>query len=159
MISKRLQEAKKKMKEENKIMPLTQTLWNMEKDYAIKRQEAREIEPFRVGDHIEVFSKVKKDDKIRTVSFEGYCIAKSNKGLPVSKNIGGLRSSFKVLRLSGEQRIVKHFSLHANVVKVKIITKYISRRAKRYDLVRNEKISKISLKRDFSVRNYGEKNK
>ena len=151
-VSKTLKAARNKMIQEHGHKPLIQNLLNHERDYAATRRQTKTINHFRVGDYIEVQTQTKKGEKVRTISFKGHCIARVNKGLPVDERTPGLGSSFKVLRLSGEQRIVKHFCLHGALTKVDVITQNISRRVKRYDLVRNKKISKVSLKRDFSKR-------
>lgn len=151
-ISKTLKAARNKMMKDYGHKPLINSLLDHERAYAASRAESKQINHFRVGDYIDVKTQVKKGDKVRTVSFKGHCIAKTNRGLPVSKEIPGLGSSFKVLRLTGEQRILKHFCRHGSPSTVEVITQHISRRVKRYDLVRNKKLSKISLKRDFSQR-------
>jgi ribosomal protein L19 len=151
-VNRTLKAARNKMVQEHGHAPLVHNLLENERQYAETRNTQKQINHFRVGDYIDVQSLVKKGEKIRTVSFKGHCIARVNKGLPVNDQIPGLGSSFKVLRLSGEQRTIKHFCIHGAMHKVEVITQNISRRVKRYDLVRNKKISKISLKRDFSKR-------
>lgn len=110
-------------------------------------QESRgndKFENFNVGDTINVGVKIADVSGFRTQSFEGICIARSNKSV---------RSSFTVRRIgAGGEGIEQMFMLYLSDIEfIKVIKRGVVRRAKLYYL-RNLKGKAAKVKERHSFK-------
>ncbi len=88
--------------------------------------KSRKIQPFRVGDTIDVKTITSDSDTKRIQSFEGVVIAKRNRSIS---------SSFIVRKISYGEGINKKFMLYSpNIKEIKVIRHGSVRRAKLYFL-------------------------
>ncbi|MGH7831484.1 MAG: 50S ribosomal protein L19 [Candidatus Binatia bacterium] len=91
-------------------------------------QLRKDIPPFKVGDTLRVYCKVKEGDKERIQLYEGVCIARHN---------AGLRSSFTVRKISYGIGVERIFPLHApSIDRIEVGSVGRVRRAKLYYLRR-----------------------
>ena len=99
----------------------------MNKVDLIERSRLRkDIPPFRAGDQVKVFVKVREGDKVRDQLFEGVVIAKRG---------GGLRESFTVRKISFGVGVERTFPIHAPAIsKLEVVRHGKVRRAKLYYL-------------------------
>jgi len=96
---------------------------------------------FKVGDVVEVHSKIKEGDKERIQAFKGIVIAKKNQGV---------NRSFTVRKISygiGVEKIFPHFS--PNIIKIKIIKQGNVKTSKLYYL--RQRIGKLALKAGVQI--------
>ena len=109
----------------------------IEKIEARRTADKEGIEPFGVGDTVDVYVEIVEDDKKRIQKFQGTVIRKRG---------SGLRESFTVRKISFGEGVERTFQLHSPTVKkVKNIRKGKVRRAKLYYL-RKEVGKKTKLK-------------
>jgi large subunit ribosomal protein L19 len=95
-------------------------------DHVEKPYKEKKIPEFTVGDTVRVNVKIKEGDKFRIQAFEGVVIA-------IHK--GGLRSTFKVRKVSSGYGVERTFPLYSPVIEsIKRIKKGRVRRAKLYYL-------------------------
>ena len=81
-----------------------------------------EITPFRVGDTVKVYAKVKEGNRERTQVFEGVVLKRQN---------GGARETFTVRKSSSGVGVEKTWPLHSpSVKKIEVIRHGKVRRAK-----------------------------
>ncbi|HIU67698.1 MAG TPA: 50S ribosomal protein L19 [Candidatus Caccomorpha excrementavium] len=81
-----------------------------------------EITPFRVGDTVKVYAKVKEGNRERTQVFEGVVLKRQN---------GGARETFTVRKSSNGVGVEKTWPLHSpSVEKIEVIRHGKVRRAK-----------------------------
>ena len=81
-----------------------------------------EITPFRVGDTVKVYAKVKEGNRERTQVFEGVVLKRQN---------GGARETFTVRKSSSGVGVEKTWPLHSpSVEKIEVIRHGKVRRAK-----------------------------
>ena len=96
---------------------------------AMEQENVRELEPFRVGDTVRVFQKIKEGNKERVQKFEGIVIQKRG---------GGMGKTFTVRKIGangiGVEKIYPYQS--PKVEKVEVMKKGKVRRAKLY-FIRN----------------------
>lgn len=81
-----------------------------------------EVTPFRVGDTVKVYAKVKEGNRERTQVFEGVVLKRQN---------GGARETFTVRKSSSGVGVEKTWPLHSpSVEKIEVIRHGKVRRAK-----------------------------
>lgn len=86
----------------------------------------KQIPPFRPGDTIRVFAKVKEGEKERLQPFEGVVLRRRG---------GGTRSTFTVRKISSGIGVERVFPLYSPVIdRIEIVQKGKSRRARLYYL-------------------------
>ena len=119
-------------------MNLIQTL---EAEQIAKLTGARAIPEFRPGDTLKVGVKVVEGERTRVQSYEGVCIARSNKGMG---------SSFTVRKISFGEGVERVFPLYSpNIDTIEVVRKGAVRRAKLYYLRgRAGKSARIAERRD-----------
>ncbi len=89
-------------------------------------QLKKDIPPFKVGDTVDVYCKIKEGDKERVQLYEGIVIARHN---------AGLRSTFTVRKVSYGIGVERIFPLHAPFIdRIEVGTVGKVRRAKLYYL-------------------------
>ncbi|MDO6413896.1 50S ribosomal protein L19 [Sphingomonas sp. BIUV-7] len=103
--------------------------------------EKRAIPAFRPGDTLKVGVKVVEGERSRVQSYEGVCIARSNKGMG---------SSFTVRKISFGEGVERVFPLYSpNIDSIDVVRKGVVRRAKLYYLRgRTGKAARIAERRD-----------
>ncbi len=85
-----------------------------------------DITPFRVGDTIKVYAKVKEGNRERTQSFEGTVIKRQN---------GGNRETFTVRKTSNGVGVEKTWPLHSPIIeKIEVVRHGKVRRARLFYL-------------------------
>ncbi|QJU56758.1 50S ribosomal protein L19 [Sphingomonas sp. AP4-R1] len=101
----------------------------------------RPIPEFRPGDTLKVGVKVVEGERTRVQSYEGVCIARSNKGMG---------SSFTVRKISFGEGVERVFPLYSpNIDSIDVVRKGVVRRAKLYYLRgRTGKAARIAERRD-----------
>jgi large subunit ribosomal protein L19 len=101
----------------------------------------RAIPEFRPGDTVKVGVKVVEGERSRVQSYEGVCIARSNKGMG---------SSFTVRKISFGEGVERVFPLYSpNIDSIEVVRKGVVRRAKLYYLRgRTGKSARIAERRD-----------
>ncbi len=99
----------------------------MNKVDLVERARLRtDIPPFRPGDQVKVFVKVREGQRERDQVFEGVVIARRG---------GGLRESFKVRKISFGVGVERTFPIHAPLIsKIEVVRHGKVRRAKLYYL-------------------------
>ena len=81
-----------------------------------------EITPFRVGDTVKVYAKVKEGNRERVQVFEGTVLKRQN---------GGVRETFTVRKTSNGIGVEKTWPLHSPVIeKIEVVRRGKVRRAK-----------------------------
>ena len=113
----------------------------LEKEQIAKLAEGREIPDFAPGDTIRVRVRVVEGSRSRLQSFEGVCIARSNKGV---------NSNFTVRKISYGEGVERVFPLYSPLVeKIEVVRRGAVRRAKLYYLRgRTGKAARIAEKRE-----------
>ncbi len=120
-------------------MNLLQTL---EQEQLQRLAEGKEIPEFKAGDTVRVHVKVVEGDRVRTQPYEGVVIGKKNRGL---------RSSFRVRKISYGEGVERVFSLYSPNIRVEVLRRGIVRRAKLYYLrTRTGKSARIAEMRNTS---------
>jgi large subunit ribosomal protein L19 len=100
-------------------------LQRLEKEHLEQLSVGKTIPSFRAGDTVRVLVKVSEGEKERTQSFEGVVIARKNKGV---------RSSFRVRKISYGEGVERVFSLYSPNITIQKIHQGRVRRAKLYYL-------------------------
>ena len=91
-----------------------------------KKATEKEIPPFRVGDTLKVYLRVKEGDKTRTQVFEGVCMRKRGRGA---------NASFTVIKETHGDIVEKIFPLYTPTVEKIVVSRQgKARRAKLYHL-------------------------
>ena len=91
-----------------------------------KEQIRVDLPPFRVGDTVKVYTRIKEGDKERTQIFSGTVIARKGRGI---------NENFTVRRIVNNEGVERIFPLHSpNVLDIKPIRSGKKRRAKLYFL-------------------------
>jgi large subunit ribosomal protein L19 len=113
----------------------------LEKEQIAKLTEGREIPDFAPGDTLRVGVRVVEGSRSRLQSFEGVCIARSNKGV---------NSNFTVRKISYGEGVERVFPLYSPLVeKIEVVRRGAVRRAKLYYLRgRTGKAARIAEKRE-----------
>jgi large subunit ribosomal protein L19 len=89
-----------------------------------KISEVRKLPSFRAGDTLKVNVKIIEGDTERVQSYEGLCVARSNKGIG---------SNFTVRKISYGEGVERTFPLHSSrVVGLEVTKRSKVRRAKLY---------------------------
>ena len=119
-------------------MNLIQTL---EQEAIAELATKKNIPEFRAGDTLRVGVKVIEGDRTRVQSYEGVCIARSNKGMG---------SNFTVRKISFGEGVERVFPLYSpNVESIEVVRRGAVRRAKLYYLRgRTGKKARIAERRD-----------
>ena len=101
----------------------------------------KKVPEFRPGDTLRVGVKVIEGDRTRVQTFEGVCIARSNKGVG---------SSFTVRKISFGEGVERVFPLYSPIIeKIEVVRRGDVRRAKLYYLRgRTGKAARIAERRD-----------
>jgi len=87
-----------------------------------KEQLKKELTPFKVGDTIKVYSKIKEGDRSRIQVFEGIVLKRQG---------GGIRENFTVRKLANGIGVEKTWPLNSpNVEKIEVVRQGKVRRAK-----------------------------
>ncbi len=87
-----------------------------------KEQLKKELTPFKVGDTIKVYSKIKEGDRSRIQVFEGIVLKRQG---------GGVRENFTVRKLANGIGVEKTWPLNSpNVEKIEVVRQGKVRRAK-----------------------------
>lgn len=120
----------------------------LEAEQIQKLSAARAIPEFRPGDTLKVGVKVVEGERTRVQSYEGVCIARSNKGMG---------SSFTVRKISFGEGVERVFPLYSpNIDSIEVVRKGAVRRAKLYYLRgRAGKSARIKERRDNRVQAEG----
>lgn len=120
------------------------TIEKIEKQQIAKLTEGKNIPSFAQGDTLKVDVKVKEGERERIQSFEGVCIARSNRGI---------NSAFTVRKLSYGEGVERVFPLYSPIIdKITVLRKGKVRRAKLYYLRgRTGKAARISEKVDLKA--------
>jgi large subunit ribosomal protein L19 len=100
-------------------------LQQFEKSYVQELTQGKPGESFRFGDTVRVHIKVIEGEKERTQVFEGVVIAQKNRGL---------RSSFRVRKMTSGEGVERLFPLYSPQIRVELVRKGDVRRAKLYYL-------------------------
>lgn len=91
-----------------------------------KEQLKQDITPFKVGDSVKVYAKIREGTRERIQVFEGVVLKRQN---------GGIRETFTVRRLSYGVGVEKTWPLHSpNIERIEVIRRGIVRRAKLFYL-------------------------
>jgi len=116
-------------------------LQQLEAEQIAALSEKRAIPEFRPGDTLKVGVKVVEGERSRVQSYEGVCIARSNKGMG---------SSFTVRKISFGEGVERVFPLYSpNIDSIEVVRKGVVRRAKLYYLRgRTGKSARIAERRD-----------
>ncbi len=120
------------------------TIEKIEKAQIAKLTEGKEIPSFAQGDTLKVDVKVKEGERERIQSFEGVCIARSNRGI---------NSAFTVRKLSYGEGVERVFPLYSPIIdKITVLRTGKVRRAKLYYLRgRTGKAARIAEKVDLKA--------
>ncbi len=87
-----------------------------------KEQLKKELTPFKVGDTIKVYSKIKEGERSRIQVFEGIVLKRQG---------GGIRENFTVRKLANGIGVEKTWPLNSpNVEKIEVVRQGKVRRAK-----------------------------
>lgn len=87
-----------------------------------KEQLKKELTPFKVGDTVKVYSKIKEGERSRIQVFEGIVLKRQG---------GGVRENFTVRKLANGIGVEKTWPLHSpNVEKIEVVRQGKVRRAK-----------------------------
>ena len=102
-------------------------------------QLKQEITPFRVGDTVKVYAKIREGNRERIQVFEGTVLKRQN---------GGISETFTVRKISSGVGVEKTFPLHSpKIEKIEVVRKGDVRRAKlNYMRERTGKAAKIKTK-------------
>jgi large subunit ribosomal protein L19 len=119
-------------------MNLIQTL---EAEAIEKFNSEKTIPAFRPGDTLKVGVKVVEGERTRVQSYEGVCIARTNRGMG---------SSFTVRKISFGEGVERVFPLYSpNIDTIEVVRRGVVRRAKLYYLRgRTGKSARIAERRD-----------
>ena len=94
------------------------------KKQIMKISEVRKLPSFRAGDTLKVNVKIIEGENERVQSYEGLCIARSNKGIG---------SNFTVRKISYGEGVERTFPLHSSrIVGLEVVKRSKVRRAKLY---------------------------
>lgn len=120
------------------------TIEKFEKQQIAKLTEGKDIPSFAQGDTLIVDVKVKEGERERIQSFEGVCIARSNRGI---------NSAFTVRKLSYGEGVERVFPLYSPIIdKITVLRRGKVRRAKLYYLRgRTGKAARIAEKIDLKA--------
>ena len=120
----------------------------LEAEQIQKLSAARAVPEFRPGDTLKVGVKVVEGERTRVQSYEGVCIARSNKGMG---------SSFTVRKISFGEGVERVFPLYSpNIDSIDVVRKGAVRRAKLYYLRgRAGKSARIAERRDNNAQAEG----
>ncbi len=114
----------------------------MNKIETLENKHKRELPAFAIGDNVDVYFKVKEENKLRVQLFSGIVIGKKG---------GGLRQSFTVRRISYGEGVERVFPMHSPLIdKIVVRKKGKVRRAKLYYL-RGKKGKKATKVREKVV--------
>lgn len=95
-------------------------------DFIEKEQMRQDIPPFKAGDTVKVYARIREGDKERVQVFEGVVIARKN---------GGPRETFTVRKISYGVGVERIFPLHSpKIDKIEVMRIGRVRRAKLYYL-------------------------
>jgi large subunit ribosomal protein L19 len=98
----------------------------IEAEQVAKLTAIRPIPVFRAGDTLKVGVKVIEGDRSRVQTFEGVCIARSNRGIA---------SNFTVRKISFGEGVERVFPLHSpSIESIDVVRRGVVRRAKLYYL-------------------------
>ena len=97
----------------------------VEKDQIAKLSEGKVIPDFRTGDTLKVLVKVIEGERQRHQPFEGIVIGRKN---------SGLKSTFRVRKISYGEGVERVFSLYSPNIKIEVIRFGDVRRSKLYYL-------------------------
>ena len=97
----------------------------VEKDQIAKLSEGKVIPDFRTGDTLKVLVKVIEGERQRHQPFEGIVIGRKN---------SGLKSTFRVRKISYGEGVVRVFSLYSPNIKIEVVRFGDVRRSKLYYL-------------------------
>lgn len=97
----------------------------IEKAQLEKLSEGKSIPDFRTGDSLKVLVKVIEGERQRHQPFEGVVIGRKNKGL---------KSTFRVRKISYGEGVERVFSLYSPNIKIEVIRRGDVRRSKLYYL-------------------------
>ena len=100
-------------------------LQKIEKNYVEELTKDKVSPMFRFGDTVRVHVKVIEGDKERFQPFEGIVIGRKNRGL---------NSSFRVRKMSSGEGVERVFPLYSPNIKIELVRKGQTRRAKLYYL-------------------------
>jgi large subunit ribosomal protein L19 len=111
-----------------------------------KLSASRPVPEFRPGDTLRVAVKVVEGERTRTQSFEGVCIARSNRGI---------NSNFTVRKISYGEGVERVFPLYApTIAEIAVVRRGDVRRAKLYYLRgRSGKSARIAERARATVAN------
>jgi len=120
------------------------TIEKIEKKQIAKLTEGKDIPVFAQGDTLVVDVKIKEGERERIQSFEGVCIAKSNRGI---------NSAFTVRKISYGEGVERVFPLYSPIIdKITVLRRGKVRRAKLYYLRgRTGKAARIAEKIDLKA--------
>ena len=116
---------------------------DIEKEQIAEIVKKRDVPSFKSGDTIKVNVFVTEGNKERIQSFEGVCIARSNRGF---------NSTFTVRKISHGEGVERVFPVYSPMLdSIELIRRGKVRRSKLYYLrKRSGKSARISEKKDFS---------
>lgn len=97
----------------------------LEHEQMLKLSDGKVIPSFRAGDNVRVHVKVVEGERTRTQSYEGICIARKNRGL---------RSTFRVRKMSSGEGVERVFQLYSPNISVEVVRFGRVRRSKLYYL-------------------------
>ncbi len=100
-------------------------LQKIEQEHLEKLSEGKIIPSFRAGDNVRVNVKVVEGERTRIQPYEGLCIGRSN---------GGLRSTFRVRKMSSGEGVERVFQLYSPNITIEVVRCGRVRRAKLYYL-------------------------
>lgn len=96
------------------------------KEQMDKLAQGKKFPPFKPGDTLKVYNKIKEGDKERIQVYEGVCIARKN---------DGINSNFTVRKMSFGEGVERIFPLYSpNVDKIELVRVGKVRRSKLYYL-------------------------
>lgn len=100
-------------------------LQKIEQEQLEKLSEGKIIPTFRAGDNVRVNVKVVEGERTRVQPYEGMCIGRKNRGL---------RSTFRVRKMSSGEGVERVFQLYSPNITVEVVRCGRVRRAKLYYL-------------------------
>ena len=100
-------------------------LQKLEQEHLEQLSEGKIIPAFRAGDNVRVHVKVVEGERTRIQPYEGLCIGRKNRGL---------RSTFRVRKMSSGEGVERVFQLYSPNITVEVVRCGRVRRAKLYYL-------------------------
>ncbi len=120
------------------------TIQKIEQQHLTDITKEKQTPDFKAGDTVKVMVKVVEGNRQRFQPYEGVVIAISN---------AGLRSTFRVRKISNGEGVERVFPLYSPNIKIELVRQGIVRRAKLYYLRdRSGKSARIAEKKHYQTK-------